>query len=313
MRRLSVQLFTEESEQIRFIESLIDGESKEQAIISVHGKPEVQTFPKLRPLPWQPEFIVRTVDGFKPSKTPAYEKGHIYTFDLSSAFAASLMLNCEPEPKRILDVCSAPGGKGIFAWTAFLRGKKDGMLVCNEVLRKRANLLISNIERCKLDRTEVISMDPSALSSRAKAAFDLVLVDAPCSGQSLLSKGTDPGDAFDNRNIGLCVNRQRRILGYSWDCVAPGGYLLYMTCTFNREENEKVVNWMHRELKGVQGIESPRHVDFKSRFSEHPCYRLYPHQGIGAGAFAALFRKSGELPENYPTLDLEPLWPASFE
>jgi len=290
--RQAAQLFKSEEEQQQFYDALKAGASREQAIIVLQTRQEIAAFPKLRGPKWQPEFVTRIVDWFKLSQHDLYAKGAFYSLDLSSCFAASALLAIEPRdwPKTVLDVCAAPGGKSIFAWRAL----HPDVLICNEVMSKRAASLIENLDRCKIEGSCVVSLDPSALSQRAPEAFDLVIVDAPCSGQSLPAKNEAADGAYNPRLISECVNRQHRIAGHAARCVAPGGYLLYMTCTFAREENEKVAHWIMREYPDFETVPVPALEEFRSPFSEGYAYRLYPHLGFGAGAFTCLLRRKGE-------------------
>lgn len=305
MRKQAVNLYPDnESEQERFLTALTSGLSREQAILALQDRGEIRNFPKYRALPWQPEFALRVMDSIRPSKHPLHEKGAFYCLDFSSVFAASAMLAIQEKPRRILDLCSAPGGKGIFAYRAF----GPELLVCNEVIVKRVEVLKSNLERCRIERSVITSLDPSVWARAGKEAMDLLIVDAPCSGQSLLAKGDRAEGAFDQRNIGMCVSRQRRILGNAYHTVAPGGHLLYMTCTFAKEENERMMKWLMREYGDLEAVESPSMAAHQSAYADFPCYRLFPQDGIGAGAFSCLLRKAGNRPEELPELRARIRW-----
>lgn len=300
---LSKALFPDEAERERFLEALLSGESREQAILIVHDAPAVRTFPRQGPLPWQPDFVVRLAEGFRPGKHPLYEKGALYPLDLSSAFAASAMLAIRNPVRRVLDLCAAPGGKAIFAWRAF----HPEHLVANETMRKRTGSLIANLERCRIEGSAVGSADPSVWARKAPEAFDLVVVDAPCSGQSLLAKGDPAPGCFDPEMIDMCVGRQRRIVSHAATSVAPGGHLLYATCTYALKENEKVLAWLLAQREDLEAVEVPSQAANRSPHADFPCYRLYPHSGEGAGAFVALLRKRGETPA-LPELEGLPLF-----
>jgi 16S rRNA C967 or C1407 C5-methylase (RsmB/RsmF family) len=182
-------------------------------------------------------------------------------------------------------------------------------LICNEVIRKRTGMLISNLERCKLPDVWVTTWDPAVWANRAREAFDLVLVDAPCSGQSLLAKGGEAEGCFHPKMVGMNASRQRRILANAAQCVAPGGHLLYMTCTFSPEENEKVILWFLKGHPDFQAEPVPRLAEFQTDRLEQAAYRLYPQMGWGAGAFTCLLKHSGALDMALPDLaDLKPIW-----
>ena len=134
----------------------------------------------------------------------------------------------------------------------------------------------------------LLARDTSILAEKWPLAFDLVLVDAPCSGQSLLAKGEKALSCFHPATINLNANRQRRILANSLKCVAPGGYLLYSTCTFSIKENEKVVDWLLKSFPDFKTQKVDTLLRHQSKYTESYCYRLWPDQEYGAGAFCGL-------------------------
>ena len=299
-------LFKSEDEREDFLDAMLAGEAKEQALILMQDRPEIKAFPRERHLKWQPEFVERISDPtFKPAKHPLYNKGAYYSLDFSSVFSASAMLAIETPPKRVLDLCASPGGKAIFAYRAF----HPDLLLCNETIRKRASTLIGNLDRCKCEGSLVWSSDPSVYAKKFRECFDLVICDAPCSGQSLIAKGDEALGAFSPNMIDMNVGRQRRIMGNAYHCLRPGAHILYATCTFTPKENEKVIEWFLKTHEDMEAVEVTHLEEFRSRFSEFPSYRLYPHQGLGAGAFVCLVRRKGELPEHYlPIGELPAMW-----
>ena len=299
-------LFKDEDEREEFLDAMLAGEAKEQALIILIDRPEIKSFPRDRKLSWQPSFVERISDSsFKAQKHPLYFKGAYYSLDFSSVFAASAMLAIETPVNRVLDMCSSPGGKAVFAYRAF----KPELLICNEILKKRASTLIGNLDRCKCETSMVWCSDPSVYARRYKECFDLIICDAPCSGQSLMAKGDDAPDAFVPNMIDMNVGRQRRILGNSYHCLRLGGHLLYSTCTFSTKENERVIEWFIRTHPDMEVVEVPALAEFQSKFVEFPAYRLYPHQGLGAGAFACIMRRKGTPPEAYSYMgELPYLW-----
>jgi 16S rRNA C967 or C1407 C5-methylase (RsmB/RsmF family) len=290
MMKCAYELFSDDEERDEFLEALERGDCRDQAIIVMEGRPEVKAFPRMRPLKWQPTYVERIEDTFRPAKHPLYAKGAYYSLDFSSIFSASAMLMLDHSPKAILDLCASPGGKAVFAWRTF----KPDVLLCNETIRKRAGTLIANLNRCKCTNTAVWSADPSVYAKRYAGAFDLVICDAPCSGQSLLAKGDEAPGCFTPEMIDMNVGRQRRITGNAYHCLRPGGYLLYATCTFTPKENEKVMDWLLKTYDDLEAVELTHLAEFRSKYSAFPSYRLFPHQGLGAGAFVCLIRRKGE-------------------
>ncbi|RYD17239.1 MAG: RsmB/NOP family class I SAM-dependent RNA methyltransferase, partial [Verrucomicrobiaceae bacterium] len=301
MLKQVTQLFPQDDVTKRqFMDALLLGESREQAIIVLEDRPEIQAFPRERHMEWQPEFVERLRPDFRPARHPLYEKGVFYSLDASSALAASTMLAIPVAPKRILDMCASPGGKSVFAWRAF----HPELLVSNEIIRKRHPSLIANLDRCHIEGSRVTAADPGVWGRRFPETFDLVLADAPCSGQSMLAKGEDAEGCFHANMIDMNVGRQRRILGNAYQACRPGGHILYTTCTYSLKENERVVEWLLKEYEGqIEAVARPEMAEFQSRYSEIPCYRLFPHQGLGAGMFSCLLRKGGEIPEHPASLE----------
>jgi len=288
--RQATALFPDEAERNVFTQALIDGISREKAIILLQDRPEIKTFPRLRAVDWQPDWVMRLEEDFRPGQHPLYAKGAFYSLDFSSVFSASAMLAVGEAPKRVLDLCASPGGKSVFAWRAF----QPELLYANEVIRKRIGTLVDNFQRCQLTNSVVWSADPSVYAKEFREEFDLVIVDAPCSGQSLLAKGDSAPGCFAPTMIDMNHSRQRRITGNAVHCVRPGGHMAYMTCTYSHKENERIVEWLTLVYPKLRAVEIPHLREFRSQYSEVPCYRLFPQSGLGAGAFVCLLYKEGE-------------------
>jgi 16S rRNA C967 or C1407 C5-methylase (RsmB/RsmF family) len=151
-------------------------------------------------------------------------------------------------------------------------------------------MLHGNLKRCGLleSGVQVLNRDPAHLT--LPQSPEVIIVDAPCSGQSLLAKGEKNPGCFHPAQINKNANRQKRILATVAPLLAPGGYLAYMTCTYSLEENEKVLEWFLQRFTAFTAIPIPLLNSHRSPHTPHPCYRLFPHEGIGAGAFTALLR-----------------------
>lgn len=305
MRKAAEYLLEDPAEQERFLEALMKGVGREQAILVLRDHPALKVFPRLGSTSWQPDFVLRLDSEFRAAKHPLYEKGHFYSLDFSSVFSSSALTAIQQPVRRILDLCSAPGGKAIFAW----RLLNPEVLICNETIRKRCGMLIDNLGRCQVECARVWSSDPSVYAHRWPEAFDLVLVDAPCSGQSMLAKGERVPGAFHPELIDMNVGRQRRITAHAARCLRPGGHLFYSTCTFSAKENEKIIAWLCEQIPELEPVPVPALSEFQSTKADFPCYRLFPHQGLGAGAFVCLLRKRGDPPDHWPPIDdLKGLW-----
>lgn len=305
LQKLAESLFAEPLEQERFREALLHGGLSEKAILWCGTREAQPPFPVLPAAPWQPDFVDRVPAEIRPGGHPLHEQGAYYCLDLSSVFAASV-LQCITVPHRVvLDVCSAPGGKGIFAWRAL----SPGQLICNEVIGKRLGSLISNLKRCRITPACVIQHDTRILAARLPVSVPVLIVDAPCSGQSLLAKGEESPGCLHPASINMNSNRQKRILANSLSIVAPGGYLAYMTCTYSRQENEGVVEWALKKFPQFRTREVTLLEQHRSHLSAQYCYRLWPQEGLGAGSFVSLFENTdaGEVGE-VDLGSLNPVW-----
>lgn len=303
LRSYIAGLLQDPEEQEKLIKALSEGKSREQAMIVLRRQGPVMAFPKAAAEHWQPDFVWRAADYFRPAQHPEHEKGSYYCLDLSSTFTASLMLAIRTPVHTVLDLCASPGGKSIFAHAAF----QPDLLICNETIFKRWTTLLANLQRCQVTESAISKADPSVWARKCPGLFDLVIVDAPCSGQSLPAKGEEAPGAFSSAMIDMNVSRQRRIVANGVQCLAPGGHLLYLTCTFSRDENEKVVAWVLKEFPNLVPVGRDELSAFQSRFAETPCYRLYPHQGMGAGGFCAMFRNTDTGEANYVPIEEMPL------
>lgn len=243
-------------------------------------------FPAVR-VPWYS--AGRWVEaGVRPAQFLEFAAGDYYIQDASSLLAVAL-LAAEPG-ECVLDLCASPGGKA----TAILdQLGESGWLLANEAVRSRLGLLEFNLARHGRPRFAVSSRDPDDLAERLGEIFDAVLVDAPCSGQSLLAKGKQAESAFFPRTVEHCAARELRILSAAAQLVRPGGRLVYSTCTFAYAENEGCLeaflaahpDWQMEPLPALAKWESP---------CLRGSYRLWPHQDGCAGGFAARLRKPSD-------------------
>lgn len=239
------------------------------------------------PVPWYPSARA-PADGNsgknRPSRWLAYAAGEFYLQDAGSLLALAA---CEADGeslrgRTVCDLCAAPGGKASAILEAI---GENGFLLAAEPIRSRQAALTFNLARTGSDRYAVTGHDPEELAERVRGVFDLVLVDAPCSGQALLGRQKQTIGAVDSANIELNAKRQQRILRAAVQLVRPGGRLVYSTCTFAEPENETQVRW----LIETQGM-LPDPVDALQSWASPAApasYRLWPHRHPCAGAFAA--------------------------
>ncbi|WP_418544779.1 RsmB/NOP family class I SAM-dependent RNA methyltransferase, partial [Hominenteromicrobium sp.] len=172
----------------------------------------------------------------KMAALPLYHAGAFYSQEPSASSAVTLLA---PEPgDKVLDLCAAPGGKS--TQIAALTGD-TGLLWSNEVVRNRAAILSSNLERMGVRNTVVSSVYPEMLAEKLGGYFDKVLVDAPCSGEGMFRRDPVAVQEWSPEHVETCAVRQLAILSSAAQCVREGGILVYSTCTFSTEENEGVV------------------------------------------------------------------------
>ena len=233
----------------------------------------------------------------RPSFTldPAMHQGRYYVQDASSMFLSHVvntLVGDSAAPLLALDACAAPGGKT----TALIDALPDGsVVVANEYVPKRAAILKENIIKWGYPGV-VVTRDDTARIARACRDFDVVVADVPCSGEGMMRKDKTAVEQWSPSLVDECVARQREIVANLWDAVVPGGYLIYSTCTFNRKENELMVEHMVRDI----GAESVR-IQVEPDWNITPgidtschCYRFLPGLTRGEGLFMAVLRKPGE-------------------
>ena len=288
--KLSRSLFADTAEQAKFIHAVINPQAFNPAILWLQPKPTENPFTVEIPLSWQPEFVDRLALESKPGKHSLHQAGHYYCLDFSSIFAASTLLTIPQPIKLILDMCAAPGGKSVFSWKAL----NPELLLCNEAIGKRMGMLISNLRRCQIQPSAAANVDSKILAEKIPQTANLVIVDAPCTGQSLLAKGDKAPGCFHPVTINSNANRQKRILANSAKIVAPQGYLAYMTCTYSTAENEQVSEWLLSKFPEFGPVTVPHLEKYRSHLTEIPCYRMWPQDRLGAGAFTVLFQNTSD-------------------
>lgn len=249
-------------------------------------------------VPWEPNGHYLT-EGSRPGLHPCHEAG-VYYLQEPSAMAPAGLLDVQPG-QRVLDLCAAPGGKST-QLAAAMHG--SGLLVCNEIHPKRARILAGNIERLGIANALVLNEHPARLESRYEGFFDRILVDAPCSGEGMFRKEEDAVTDWSPETVAMCAARQSEILRSAANMLAPGGRLVYSTCTFAPEENEGSISRLVNACPelSVARVDAPWFAPGRPDWVDAPCaglehtFRLWPHKLRGEGHYAAVLEKavSGE-------------------
>lgn len=217
-----------------------------------------------------------------------HHAGAVYSQDPSAMIpAGTVKLNGN---EKVLDLCAAPGGKS--SQLAMKLTGPGGLLIANEPVMSRNRILIQNMERMGYANVLVSCMQPEELALRFPSYFDVVLCDAPCSGEGMFRKYPESINEWSIENVELCAARQRDILNSAVSCLKPGGLLIYSTCTYEPAENEENV----AHLLGSYPLKTEEAPSVVSEFgccTGNGCYTFYPHRFPGEGQFVSYLRKSG--------------------
>lgn len=255
------------------------------------AKPTEVDWPKSQ-IPW-------STNGFfleeRPSFTldPAFHAGAYYVQEASSMFVEHLLEELQVPKGIYLDLAAAPGGKSTIL-SSYLGN--EGLLVANEVIQARAQVLKENAVKWGLGNIVVTNNDPDHFGP-LEGFFDLVLVDAPCSGEGMFRKDPQAREEWTVDHVTLCASRQKRIMDKAGALVKGGGYLIYSTCTFNKQENEDMVRFLTEEfafepvrislIPEWNLVESEVDTPDGTFFG----YRFYPHRVEGEGFFITVLKR----------------------
>ena len=242
------------------------------------------------------------VGGFylseRPSFTldPLFQAGAYYVQEASSmllneALKQATNLN---RPLKVLDLCAAPGGKSTLLASAL---SSDSLLICNEVIRSRVSVLRGNMDKWGYPNVVISNHDPEDMEKLA-GFFDVVVVDAPCSGEGLFRKDPDAIQEWSEANVQLCSARQKRILAAAAPLLDVGGVLIYSTCTYNDSENVDNVRYLTENGFRNCPLALPPEWNVVEKPTDDPelgesvGYQCYPHRIRGEGFFISVFKKT---------------------
>ena len=246
----------------------------------------------------------------RPSFTfdPLFHAGCYYVQEASSMFLEQALKQTTDLslPVKVLDLCAAPGGKSTLIQSLI---SDDSLLVSNEVIKNRSNVLKQNIIKWGSQNIVVTNNDPRHFS-KLKSFFDVMVVDAPCSGSGLFRKDVEAIDEWSEENVMLCCGRQKRIIADAFACLKKDGMLIYSTCSYSKEEDEDIADWLSSELKmqsrKLVTEDEWNIVETQSEKTQSFGYRFFPDKVKGEGFYIACFIKtSGEEEINYRPAKLE--------
>lgn len=251
-----------------------------------------------RQVPWSPFGVL--LDK-RPLFTldPLFHCGAYYVQDSSSMFVGHVMRRFLPElppsrPVRVLDLCAAPGGKTTDIAASLRAAYGDSfLLVANEVMKQRCSVLADNVALWGDPNVIVTNDDPMAFSA-LEGFFDIIVADVPCSGEGMFRKDMKAVEQWSEDNVALCAARQKRIVADVWNSLADGGLFIYSTCTFNRMENDRNVEWMVSEF-GAKPLTAGIKCFGEGVIDTEYGYSLVPGFVPGEGQYCAALRKEGSV------------------
>lgn len=248
---------------------------------------------KTEPLPYMDNgYILREGDGV--GLTPEHHAGMIYMQDPGAMSALSAIELRGDE--WVLDACSAPGGKS----SQIAERLNGGFLLSNEYVPKRAKIIVGNFERLGVRDAMVTSLDTAEFPKMFRGVFDLIVCDAPCSGEGMFRKSEEALSDWSEENVLACAKRQLYILENLIPTLKEGGRLVYSTCTYSLEENEMTVAAILKEHPELEVIPVEDRllpytrdgIDFDGHHPEMKmARRFYPHVSEGEGQFVAVMKK----------------------
>lgn len=224
---------------------------------------------------------------------PLLHAGAYYVQEASSMFIQHVLQTLNLNSQSIaLDVCAAPGGKTTILSSYF----NDGLVVSNEIMTNRQHILSENVTKWGVGNVVVTNNDTNSFNN-LQNLFDLVLIDAPCSGSGMFRKDATAVSQWSENLVNQCSIRQQKILDDVIQSIKPNGYLLYSTCSYSLQENEDIIDYIvEKEKFKCVSIPTPKEWNITEvQTSKNGIgYRFYPYNVKGEGFFIAVFQKSGE-------------------
>ena len=231
----------------------------------------------------------------------AFHAGAYYVQEAASQFIDYIVSQEDLQGKRVLDMCSAPGGKTTIYSTAV---GEDGLVVANEYVRSRANILADNVRKWGMGNVLVTNNAPEHIA-QFEGWFDLVAVDAPCSGEGMFRKEEVAREDWSEEAVKMCAARQLSIVREAWQSLKDGGLFIYSTCTFNEDEDEGLLRAFIEEVGEV--FEPSQRVEIEETWGvvrgevgDFQTFRFFPHKTDSEGLFVAVARKAEPTTQRTP-------------
>ncbi|MBX2888835.1 MAG: RNA methyltransferase [Ferruginibacter sp.] len=236
-------------------------------------------------LPQRPAFIF----------DPHFHAGAYYVQEASSMFLYHVLKNCVRlnDDLVVLDLCAAPGGKSTLVQSLL---SKESILVCNEIIKSRVSVLEENLIKWGADNAIITNSAPDAFKP-LEALFDLIIVDAPCSGSGMFRKDKKAIDEWSSQLVTMCCTRQKEILENIIPALKPGGILIYSTCSYSVEENEDILQWcLNNQMVSVDiPVEAAWNIIVSKVEKGGIGYRFFPDKLAGEGFFITVLKKEDNL------------------
>ena len=231
----------------------------------------------------------------------AFHAGAYYVQEAASQFIDYIIAGEELQGKRILDMCSAPGGKTTIYSTAV---GEEGLVVANEYVRSRANVLADNVRKWGMGNVLVTNNAPEHIA-QFEGWFDMVAVDAPCSGEGMFRKEEVAREDWSEEAVKMCAARQLSIVREAWQSLRDGGLFIYSTCTFNEDEDEGLLRAFIEETGDVFEPSQSVEIDnawgiVKGEVGAFQTFRFFPHKTDSEGLFVAIARKAEPTTQRTP-------------
>jgi 16S rRNA C967 or C1407 C5-methylase (RsmB/RsmF family)/NOL1/NOP2/fmu family ribosome biogenesis protein len=222
---------------------------------------------------------------------PHLHAGGYYVQEASSMLIEQAVKQNQLQQKALLalDLCAAPGGKSTHLISML---HQDSLLLSNEIIKSRAHILTENIIKWGYANVLVTQNDPLHFQ-KLEGLFDLIVIDAPCSGEGLIRKDPEALNEWSDNNLKLCAGRQQRIIADVWPALKEGGILIYSTCTFNPEENMQNLHWLFENYKATSlplDLANDWSIENLHKKNTH-AYQCWPHKVKGEGFFMSVIRK----------------------